>query len=192
MRGSKTHGLAFLLLWLVGSTSLAEQADQPSFTPAAIRWQILPQGILGVRVGPDGRIWYQLDSNPNGRSDDEVRRSLESEYRQSSPQISGAALALFEPNGRVWFYAKAGREVWGYDGQQWIERKASAGSRFCGKCPTRGEMNDNLANRFVGGRAWLREQQGIHVFDGQGWIFTAVCPPLNTLEDIPRFSVSPN
>jgi hypothetical protein len=127
-----------------------------------------------------------------GRSTSQLRAALETEYRQASPQIAGAAIALLEPQGRAWFYVNEGQELWGYDGKAWIERKASLGSIFRGRCPTRGELPENYANRSAGGKAWFRDSQGIHVFDGQSWNYSYLCPRLDSQDGQLRFAVSPN
>src|SRR4051812_44963424 len=44
----------------------------------------------------------------------------------------------------------------------------------------------------LGGRAWFRDEQGIHVFDGKEWTYATLCPPINSEQSLPRFSVSPS
>jgi hypothetical protein len=183
--------LAFAL-FLLSPASSAEAEERLSLELPPARWQLLPEAVRGVYVGPDGRAWYQLDSDPHDRSAAQIRNELENEFRQPFPQIKGAAIALLEPGGRVWFYVNKAREAWGYDGEKWIDRKTQPASRFVGSCLTRGQLPDNLSNRSIGGKTWLRDDQGIHIFDGQRWSYMALCPPLNTVFEIPRLAVSPS
>jgi len=179
--------------WLInGLICQGQQQDRLSIEQSSSRWELLPESVNSVVVGPDGRTWFQLDGELKDRSDAGLRASLEREYRHPSPQIVGARIALIEPGGRAWFYVNQAREVWGFDGQKWVDRKAQTGSSFVGRCPTKGQLFDNLVNRATAGKVWLREEQGIHLFDGTNWIYQAICPPLNTVPAIPRFAVSPD
>jgi hypothetical protein len=202
MRGRIVFGL-ILVVPLAGPASADEPAGRLSFDPPDGRWQLLHESVRAVYQllhesvravyqGPDDRLWYQLNGDSLGRSESQIRQSLAAEYRQPSPRISGAALALLEPSGRAWFYVNQAREVWGYDGQKWIERRASSGNYFFARCPTAGELPDNLANRSAGGKAWLRDLQGVHVFDGQSWSYSAICPRIPSIIGQLRYAVSPS
>lgn len=168
----------------------AQPPDHLSIDLEPARWQLLPPAFRSVCVGPDGRNWYTIDPGDSKPSDVEIRAALEREYRENSPQLTGASLALLEPGGRAWFYIKPD-QLWGYDGQKWIVRTAATGSKFTGDCPTRGQLHNNLANRFVDGKAWFRDEQGVHTYDGQEWSYAALCPPKNAEPHLPRFAVSP-
>src|SRR5437879_1825006 len=111
----------------IGPTAAAEPIRRLSFDLPEARWQLLPEAVRAVYVGPDGRLWYQLNGDSLGRAHSVLRSTLEAEYRQPSPQIAGALIALLEPGGRAWFYVNATNELWGFDGQSWIERKAPTG-----------------------------------------------------------------
>lgn len=174
------------------SAHAAEPGGRLAIDLANVRWQQPPKEVFAVYVGPDGRTWYQLNSDPQGRTPDQIRRSLEAEYRQPTPQISGASVALLEPTGRAWFYVNLGKTLLGYDGQKWIERDAPAKSSFVGVCPTRGALPDNLSNRFAGDKAWFRDWQGIHVFDGKEWSYQPFYEPITYGPAQPEFTVSPN
>src|SRR5262245_59527238 len=100
-------------LALVGF-ALASAADDP--TPLSIelkpdRWQLLPESVQAVYIGPDGRRWNQLRTDSSSRSLADIRTALAREFRRSSPQIVGVSLALFESTGRTWFYVNDGREL---------------------------------------------------------------------------------
>jgi hypothetical protein len=184
--------LCCTLAYLLVSSSTFAVEKRVAIKVKAVRLQYFIPEVRTVVVGPDGRVWYQLDSDPKGRPRLEIRAALEAEYRHAAPQISGATLALLEPDGRAWFYASKGRELWGYDGKNWIEHWADVDTRFVGRCPTRGELFDNLCNRFVGGKVWFRDERGVHVFDGKSWHYRAIGPPMNRVSELPRFAVSPN
>src|SRR6185369_10381775 len=111
----------------------------------------------------------RLTSDAGRRPTLKERQQLEVEFREKTPQINTVMPALFEPGGRVWFYIDNAQELWGYDGNTWIEHKATALSRFAGRCATRGELFHNIHNRFAGGKAWFLDSRGIHVFDGTDW-----------------------
>ena len=153
-----------------------------------VRLQYFSADFRTALAGPDGRTWYQLDNDPTSRTRLELRAALEAEYRHPSPQISGATMALLEPDGRAWFYVSKGRELWGYDGKSWIEHWADVDTKFVGRCPTRGEFFDNLCNRFVGGKAWFRDERGIHVFDGKDWHYRAIGPTMSDGQNHPKAS----
>jgi hypothetical protein len=156
------------------------------------RWQLLPNKINDVRVGPDGRTWYRLTSDAAVQATPQLRRKLEAEFREPSPQIATAVVALLEPGGRAWFFVNAGKELWGYDGQDWIEHKAAALTQFGGGCPTRGELLHNRHNRFAGGTAWFADQRGIHVFDGKEWSYEQLCDLEFGMPTGLRYAVSPS
>src|SRR5262245_41425273 len=184
--------IASALAWLpMALPCAAQQNDRVQYALQPVRWQRLPDGITSVCVGPDGRNWIELAPDESKPSEEQLRAALYREFFAPSPQLRSASLALLEPGGRAWFYVKPD-ELWGFDGQKWIERKATRGSKFSGYCPTRGQLHDNHANRSVAGRAWFRDEHGIHTFDGQDWTYTALCPPVNSENQLPRFSISPN
>ena len=188
--------IGYVLLIALISLSFVQSAkpqERLSIELANVRWQQPPKEVRAAYVGPDGRTWYQLSSDPGGKSPEDVRRSLEREYRQTAPQVSGAAIALLEPTGRAWFSWNYGKELWGYDGRQWIQRDAPDGSTFIGVCPTRGALPDNVSNRFVGGKAWFRDRQGVHVFDGNEWSYAPFFDRASDRRfEPPRFAASPD
>lgn len=153
---------------------------------------MLPEYVRAVYRGPDGRIWYQLSGDSLGRSDSQLKGLLEAEYRQTTPQIAGASLALLESNGRAWFYNNDATVLWGYDGEHWIEHRAFPGARFLGRCPTAGELEDNLVNRAAGGKAFFRDLQGVHVFDGKNWSYRGIATRVPTQNGQIRYAVSPS
>ena len=69
----------------------------------------------------------------------QLKSVLEAEYPKGATNCGGE-FALLESNGRAWFYNNNATVLWGYDGQRWIEHRASLGSTFMGRCPTAGEL----------------------------------------------------
>jgi hypothetical protein len=136
---------------------------------ANVQWQLLPLTIREVFVGPDGRIWYQL-YHPDVKEDlSVVRRIIEGQFQETSPQLYGAEPALFETTGRVWFRTKSYNMLLGYDGHQWVQRAASAGVYFRGNCPRHGRMGRCEYNLEVAGTLFFPDDQGVHTFAGQTW-----------------------
>src|SRR5206468_3953654 len=128
------YTFAFVLP-LCSQVEAEEASDRFTLKMRPVRWQLLPEAVRAVYVGPDGRVWHQLSGDSLGRSEAEIRGLLEKESSQPSPMISGAVIALLEPTGRVWFFANNGRDLWRYDGKTWIEHKAVENSSFIGSCP---------------------------------------------------------
>src|SRR6266850_2526314 len=184
--------ISALLLVALSQTARGQQPRRLSLEPPDGRWQMLPEYVRAVYRGPDGRIWYQLSGDRLGRSDSQLKSQLEAEYRQTTPQIAGASLALLESNGRVWFYNNDATVLWGYDGERWIEHRAFPGLRFMGRCPTAGEMEDNLVNRAAGGKVFFRDLQGVHVFDGKHWSYRAIAARVPSQNGQIRYAVSPS
>ena len=48
------------------------------------------------------------------------------------------------------------------------------------------------ARELVKNGTWFRDGQGIHIYDGNEWIYTALCAPTNFETQVPRFAVSPD
>jgi hypothetical protein len=68
-----------------------------------VLWQFLPDEIEAVFVGPDDRTWYQLHHpSVEKRALADIRRNIEDQFSQASPQFFGSKPVLFETNGRVW------------------------------------------------------------------------------------------
>src|SRR4051794_11215873 len=99
--------LAFVVAVLDARMS---NAQAPATLPARrvfplddVMWQPLPSRIANVSIGPDDRIWYELAPFSRVRDLANVKRLIEREFTQPDPQLCFARVALFEPNGRVWF-----------------------------------------------------------------------------------------
>jgi hypothetical protein len=169
------------LLVLLWSTILLveEPAAHTVRSLANVRWQSLPRSVERVFVGPDGRTWYQRDSRA-ARSHvirdittvATVKRQIEKEFHEASPQVEDVDLALFEPGGRVWFSFRSGSHMMllGYDGKNWTDYTfLQGGDMISGHCATRGALLEGRANRFAGGTAWFITFRGVLRFDGQRW-----------------------
>ena len=150
-------------------------ADDPD---ATVRW--LPETVRGVKTGPDGRQWYAL--YPDGWVPDAadppdveaIKRVIEGQFTADAPKLPGARVALFEPEGRVWFIEESERMLLGYAGVpgEWIERPASKRwHRYIG-APS-GKANpdpEGLGRNHVVGRYRLFiDNIGVQVFDGESW-----------------------
>jgi len=158
------------------------------------RWTPLTPDVQNVCVAPDGRVWSRL---PNF-SDEPMLAELDDralvarEFTKPNPRVN-LPFALFDDQGRAWFYGEYGRRLLGYDGKTWIERLPGKGERFRGECPTRGQFLDNASNRSIGGVCWFIDERGIHRFDGKAWTYldlSAEC--LSSESSQPQLAVSPN
>jgi len=161
---------------------------------ANVRWQRMPPEVQEVFIGPDGRTWYQLNSDIPDWSLAEIKRRMEREWNENSPQISGVRLALLEPKGRAWFLTKFGRSLLGYDGRSWIEYQGNGKSpNMTGIALTQGGfVQRNYNPRFAGDRAWFSGNGGIHVFDGRDWQFQKFAEPGDVVTTTSQFAVSPS
>jgi hypothetical protein len=130
-------------------------------------------------VGPDGRTWYQCNPwavRSRGTRDvttvASVKRQIEKEFHEASPQVENVELVLFEPGGRVWFSFSSTPHMMllGYDGKNWTDYTIlQGGDLISGHCATRGALLEGRANRFAGGTAWFISFRGVLRFDGQRW-----------------------
>jgi hypothetical protein len=157
---------------LIATPAIAEQAEvcRLAITLANTRWQALPREVERVYVGPDDRTWYVVQRTGPALSIPAIKRHIEREFRQKSPQVSGVKLTLFEPSGRVWFYSPADSALLGYDGKEWIEYAiADRGVWPYGLCLTRGGCTLGAVNRYAGGAAWFVGNHGVYRFDGKTW-----------------------
>lgn len=164
---------AALLLTLASPASAQERIEIQSPT---LRWQPMTKEVAGVTVGPDGRIWYQLSPVSAAENQPHVQRAIEREFREKSPQIAGAELALLDQQGRAWFYFRNRTELLGYDGEKWIEPEIEVVKPLRGWCPTRGRLLDGvLDNISAGERVFFHDRTQVHVFDGKKWL--TMSPP---------------
>lgn len=138
-------------------------------TQERLRWQRLPYEIVAVFVGPDKRAWYQLDHPARKENLGEVTRIIEREFAKDAPQIYGAAVALFEPGGRVWFRTHSQETLLGYNGKTWITHHAPTRRWFIGNCPGHGRAYGAGHNLYVDGKAFFIGSQGVVYFDGEAW-----------------------
>jgi hypothetical protein len=172
-KGNATRATIVTLLCLLGPAHETLAEDSPDKAPktlAHLRWQHHALDVLAVYVGPDGKLWSQLSADPGPRTQDDIKRSLEHEYRQPAPRIAGAQVALIQPDGRAWFYLDFGRKLCGYDGQRWIEVDYPVDNHVCGNCPTRGQLLSTWSNRWADGKAWFLTRRGVSIYDGEKWI----------------------
>jgi len=151
--------------------------------PAAVRerldlrlademWQPLPRAVREVWVGPDQRLW--ITRYPDSVMDREaVKKHIEREYPRPDPQLQNVRIALFEPNGRVWFsfndYQNGEDWILGFDGREWVERLAPEGRHFNGECPNRGRGRSHGNNLFLDGHAFFPSGGVVHHYDGEKW-----------------------
>ncbi|MBA4387365.1 MAG: hypothetical protein C0404_05250 [Verrucomicrobia bacterium] len=133
-------------------------------------WQALPDSVCGVYVGPDQRIWYELDST--GTENPElVRRIIRDEFTKPAPQLFGARPVLFEPGGRVWFVTKVERTLIGFDGKDMVERQVEFPRLFKGDCPNHGRRIGREHNQFLESTSFFVESFGVLTFSGGNWAY---------------------
>ncbi|GEM_PF-3890120 len=156
-----------------GAQTLPTRPRMPSTIPASA----LP--TLGVNaegrwVGPDQRIWYYRQFLKPIHLE-EVKQEIVEQFARQEPILTRSSVALFEPQGRVWFTAQVlaepkGREPFqgmllGYDGKNWIEHRTDY------PVPDRPDWSVGGAgnNVLVNGRAFFAMANEIHEFDGLAW-----------------------
>ena len=153
---------------------------------AAEQW--LPETVREVRTGPDGRQWYALHPagwTPEavGEADVEaIKRTVEGQFAEPAPKVPGVRLALFEPDGRVWFIVEPGELLLGYAGVpgEWIERRAEGQhNRFSGSCNGDANPPGGAANAVSGKHRIFIDRNGVQVFDGEAWSHHAFLDPPN-------------
>ncbi len=163
-----------------------------------VRWQPMPEDVIGVVAAPDRRIWTQLHSD-EPLSIGAFKTMIEREYANPDPQFSGGLLLLAEPpadsapHGRIWFelmHARDPRSRWdrnshdepwavllGYSGVpgSWIERHATKEWDF-GNGQLFGWWNTCIsrdARRHhcvaLAGRAFFVHGGDVECFDGSNW-----------------------
>jgi|GEM_PF-3720517 len=140
------------------------------------RWQALPREVTSVTIGPDQRVWHQLVLPLAGTPavpQAEAQAAIELEFKNQSPQIRGAELALLDHAGRAWFYFEHRRKLLGYDGERWIEpTKLEDKEYFRGRVPTLGTLRSGgPMNCSAGSRVFFFGQTGILSYDGEQWDF---------------------
>lgn len=94
------------------------------------RWQVLPDQIKSVHVGPDDRAWFQVIKEEVEPDYIQIKEVIAEQFDKASPMLQNAYPVLFEDNGRVWFSESERRLLLGYDGESWIEKEAPAGQSF--------------------------------------------------------------
>jgi hypothetical protein len=163
---------------LVLANAKGAQFERLEIALRNVRFQALPREVRRVHVGPDGRMWFNLDPaqlDPGRASADNIpafRDRIAREFTQKSPQYYGADLALFEPGGRVWFFLPQHCLLLGFDGKTWIDYVIpDTHDRVIGYCPTRGSCTGGRANRFAQNAAWFVCARGILRFEGNNWSY---------------------
>jgi len=177
--------LSTLLSIIAMSAASAQEGKSvsPSLDPIDIelkdvRWQVLPVEVSMVRVSPDDRPWYLLNSSdtlPQLRLAD-IKKVVEREFSKPSPQLRGVGMVFFEaaertgPGSkklkRVWIVCEKNRTLLGYDGTKWngprisgIEDKSTWQKRY--------RFFIQLEDEVV----FLNAGWGAHVLRGEGWTY---------------------
>lgn len=168
-------GIAVIVeLMIVGcQTAKPARVRQPKVVPMAE----LP--TLGVDadarwVGPDQRIWYYRQFlRPIHLA--EVKQEIAEQFARPNPTLTRCGVALFEPQGRVWFTTQVVIDpkaknpfqavLLGYDGKNWIEHQTDYPVRDRPDWSAGGAGNNVL----VSGRAFFTMANEIHEFDGSAW-----------------------
>ena len=166
-RGTIVAWVSLAALTFASSPSSAEEAIH-NLEPPVLRdvmWQVLPDSIRSVYVGPDGRLWWQIDHRREKPEIGKIREIIERQFANESPVIYGARIALFEPGGRTWFIDHSGKHLMAYDGKRWIERQVTGFSSFCGSCPNHGRYERKGYNLILRREAFFLDSYGVHCFD---------------------------
>jgi len=186
-----------LILW--GTFTLANEGDTPRLDIALqnVRWQPLPKEVRCVSVAPDGRAWLVRGWPSPASSVADVKKHIESEFKQSMPQLRNVQPLLFEPGGRIWFgiingESPQGVSLLGYDGRQWVEYAAKLNHQLFGECLTQGAFILPAAHRYVGNAAWFVGSREILRYDGKTWQEQLVTSPNDQSSGMVRLATSPN
>jgi hypothetical protein len=144
-----------------------------------VRWQVLPEQITSVVVSPDQRAWFIVGkpNQPPILLPWQVREVVEREFAKPSPQLQGVQAVFFEAQGvageerkklkRVWVLCQEARArdlLLGYDGKQWIERRAKTDYFMR-------ELWTSLAFHQMENGIALMDYHGCHVLQGDRWIY---------------------
>jgi hypothetical protein len=156
-----------------GETKRAEA--RPALVLRDVMWQMLPNEVRGVSVGPDDRLWIEVDGPEVELAG--AKETIAREFARPSPQLAGVRPVLFEPGGRVWFRGRTNRFVLGYDGREWVEKQLESGHLFIGDCPGNCREDHQPTNQFAADRAFFPETHGVHAFDGQAWTWLETVTP---------------
>ena len=183
-----SHLLAISIL-VLGSCAAAGELEQ--IKPPVLRdvmWQLLPEEVEDVYVGPDGRIWWQYGSKSVDCA--QFQRSVEREFTKDSPVFAGARIALFEPSGRVWFVigSRTDQCLLGYDGEEWIKHSPIAEKeQFTGHCPNHASAN-GLYNVLMRGFAFFATSQGVHSFhiQSRAWSYLPTAESYSRVRLLPE------
>ena len=130
-------------------------------------WQFMPDDVISVFRGNDGRLWQQIQDDPPEKDIEKLKQNIQEEFSKKSPRIRWR-IALFESGKRVWFTNKENNMLLGYDGEKWIEKKADEKHFFYGvtsNCFRKGKP----FNIFLDGRSFFIDSLGILTFDGENW-----------------------
>lgn len=144
---------------------------------ADMLWQVLPDAVQAVFVGPDDRVWYQLEHPAMKEDLPRVRRIIEEQFAKQSPQLFGVRPALFEASGRGWFITHSGTTLLGFKDREWIERAAPERQYFTGNCPNHGRKYRCGWNIEMGGTLFFPDSHGVHTFDGREWRYQRMLDP---------------
>lgn len=151
------------------------EAARPGVALRDVLWQLLPDDVRSVSVGPDDRIWIELDG-----ADVEpaaAKETIAREFSRPVPHLVGVRPVLFEPGGRVWFSSRTNRFLLGHDGREWVEKQIGPTRWFTGACPGNSREAWQLSNQVAGGRVFFPETHGVHVFDGRAWSWFETATP---------------
>ena len=170
-------------LAIAAAAAAGQDGPTPASAPAGVRlrnvrWQLLPDEVGTVCVGPDRRVWYVLGKPDEGGPADVagLKDHIAKQFAEPAPMLRGCRPGLFDQAGRVWFVGLAGEVLLGYDGRSWIERHAEAGRTFCGNCPNHGRIASPLYNVAAGGAVFFPDGDGLHCYDGKAWCYRALGP----------------
>ncbi|QDT36093.1 hypothetical protein [Stratiformator vulcanicus] len=165
------------------------EAPQPSDNPMLDVYETSP---VHVHVDASGRVWRTLLPQIEEQDNAAAKAEVEKQFSLGKPALRHFRPLLFEPSGRAWFAYRYGTRVFGYDGQNWVERELdwtesaidvpnntlsdSSTSRLTGNCPSRGQYYTATSNRSTPHAAWLIGGKGIHRFAAGKWSSLRIVP----------------
>ena len=141
--------------------------------------QNLPNEVVDVVAGPDGRAWLQFGTTAGrfARANTsygtaaptlpEIREDIAAEFTQSSPQVRDCTLCLIEPGGRAWFWVPQHATLLGYNGKTWINYVIPDASESQPACPTRGAARRRPVQHFGRIRVLVRRHRRVYHSDMQ-------------------------
>lgn len=185
--------LAVVLVCALVDALIENGYSKGAFVLDKVRRQTLPEEILRVNIGPDGRIWYRT-KHPRLSGQDRpefhtpgkkmsrgdhvrlIRKVIEQEFSKSTPHIYGVHPVLFESNGRVWFQYRDDT-LFAYDGVRWIgydTTKKKSAMHLISACANQAKIWGSCSTAEIDGSLFFPVSTGVYVYNNSSWSFQEV------------------